>query len=149
MASRQPAGCRRYLHRSLGLESPVHYQFGMQAAESLGHVAVPAHRLVSGENIGKLFRPKLAPLGGLEIRAQQCRRVIQVTKLADLLVAERAALPFVPLRDDVPDQAVGGTDLNLAQAFLAAILALGPTRTFFQAQRWLSEEGSDGGFTGG
>jgi hypothetical protein len=53
------------------------------------------------------------------------------------------------LRDDIPDEAVCGTDLDLLQAFLAAILTLGPTRTFFEAKRGLGEERSHGDFPGG
>src|SRR6266700_7930679 len=65
---------------------------------------------------------------------------------ADGLVTERAVLPFVPMRDDIPNKAVVGTDFDLAEAFLAAVLALGPAGTFFQAKRGLGEEGADGGF---
>jgi len=53
--------------------------------------------------------------------------VIDVMKRADRLAAERATLPFIPLRDDIPHQAVCGIDLDLLQAFLAAVLALRPT----------------------
>jgi hypothetical protein len=62
-------------------------------------------------------------------------------------VTEDALLAFVPLRNDIPDQAVLGTHFDLLQAFLAAILPLGPARAFGQAQRGLGEKSADGGFT--
>jgi hypothetical protein len=55
------------LHHPLGLVRPVHHQVGMQAAEGFSHVAVPADRLVRGEDVGKLLRAELPPLGGLGI----------------------------------------------------------------------------------
>ena len=75
--------------------------------------------------------------------------MIEVMKRADRPVAERAALSLVPLRNDIPDEAVCGTDLDLLQAFLATVLAFGPARTFFEAKRGLGEESSDSGFSGG
>jgi hypothetical protein len=48
--------------------------------------------------------------------------VIQVVQLAERLPANRALLSFIPLRDNIPDQAVLGVDFDLLQAFLVAIL---------------------------
>jgi hypothetical protein len=55
------------LNGTLGFRSSVHDQFGMQAAESLDYVAVPTDWLVRGEDIRKLFRAELLPLGRFEI----------------------------------------------------------------------------------
>ena len=57
------------LHHPLGLERAIHDQLGMQAAEGLGHVAVPADGLVRGEDLGKLLWAELPPLGSPEIPA--------------------------------------------------------------------------------
>ena len=98
----------------------------MQAAEGFRHVAIPADRLVSGEDFGKLFGAELLPLGGLKIRTQQGGRMIDVVKLADRFTAKNTTLPFIPLRNDIPYQAVCRVSLDLLQAFLTAILPLGP-----------------------
>ena len=64
-----PALLLATLHHSSGFERTVHHQFGMQAAEGFGHVAIPAHRLVPGENIRKVFCAERAPFRSLGIRA--------------------------------------------------------------------------------
>src|SRR5438477_7230334 len=75
--------------------------------------------------------------------------MIEVFNCADWLAAKRALLLFIPLCDDIPDQAVVGSDLDLAETFLSAILALRPTRAFFKAQRRFREKSAYGGFGGG
>lgn len=121
----------------------------MQATKRFSHVAVPADRLISGEDFGKLFGAELLPLGSLEVWAQQSWCVVDVMERTDRLPTEGAALPFIPLRDDIPDQAVGGISLDLLQAFLAAVLTLGPAGTVFETKRGLGEKCPNGGFAGG
>jgi hypothetical protein len=64
-------------------------------------------------------------------------------------MAKHAGLPFIPLRDDIPDEAMLGINLDLLQAFLPAVLAFGPARAFDETKSGFGEEGSDGGFPGG
>jgi hypothetical protein len=70
-------------------------------------------------------------------------------QLADRLVTQRAIPLFIPVRNNIPDQALVWANLDLAEAFLTAVLALGPPRTLLQANRGLGEERSDGGFSRG
>jgi hypothetical protein len=112
-------------------------------------VTVPADRLVFGEDFGKLLGSEIPPFGSFEIRALQGGRVVEMMKRANWLVAESATLLFVPVRNDIPDEAVGGTDLDLAETLLPAVLALGPAGTFFQAKCGLGEERADGGLSSG
>ena len=70
--------------------------------------------------------------------------MVDVMQRPDRLLAEDAFLSFVPLIDDVPDQAVGGVGFDLPQAFLTAILTFGPARTLNEPQGWLREERTDG-----
>ena len=86
----------------------------MQAAERFRDMTIPANRLVFQEDLGKLLGTKIFPLGGLEVRSQQRRSMVEVVNRADRLVAERALLVFIPPRDDIPDEAVVRTDLDLA-----------------------------------
>ena len=117
-----------------GVALPVHDQFGMHSPEVLRNMAIPAHRLVRGKKFWQLFRANVAPLPGFEIWSQQSRGMVQVMQRSDLLVAEDATLPFVPPRDDSPDQAVLGISLDLLHAVLPAVLAFRPAGTFFQVQ---------------
>jgi hypothetical protein len=121
----------------------------MLAPEGCRHVAIPADRLVSGEDFGKLFGAELLPLCGLKIRAQQGGRVIDVMKFADRLAAKDTTLPSIPPRNDIPHQTVCGISLDLLQASLAAVLSLGPPGTFSEAKCRLGEERSRRGFSGG
>lgn len=75
--------------------------------------------------------------------------MVHVMQRPDRLLAEDAFLSFVPLIDDVPDQAVGGVGFDLPQAFLTAILALGPAGTFFEAQCRLVDKNPNRNFTRG
>ena len=68
-------------------------------------------------------------------------------KRTDLFVAEHTTPSFIPARDDCPDQAVLGINLDLLQAVLPAVLAFRPARTFFQVQCWLGKKGSNSGFS--
>src|ERR1700735_1263715 len=106
----------------------------MQAPESLGDVAVPAHRTVSFKDVGNLARLKFSPLHGLMVGTEQGRSMVQMLEWADLLAAKHATLPFIPSGYDVPDEAVLGVNFDLLEALLAAALPLGPTRTLFQVK---------------
>src|SRR5947208_5164476 len=65
------------------------------------------------------------------------------------LVAERAALPFIPLRNHIPNQAALSIGLDFLQAVLPASLALGPAGAFFQTNCGLVEDDAESGFTCG
>src|ERR1051326_3808274 len=109
----------------------------MQTAEALCDMTIPADGLVRGENFRKLFRPDILPFRGSEVGTKQRRGVIYVMERANRLVAEYAALAFVPLRNDVPHQAALGIRFHLLQAILSAVLAFRPTRAFAQTHRGL------------
>lgn len=120
----------------------------MQTPEGLGHVAVPADRTISRKDVWKLLRPEILPFDRLVIRRKQGWSVIEVMERTNLFVTKHATLPFIPLRDNIPHQAVLGINFNLLQALLAAILALGPAGTFLEAKRGFGEKGAEGGFSG-
>ena len=97
-------------------------------------MAIPANWTVCGEHLGKLLRPQLSPLNCFVVWRKQPWRVIQVVKLADSLVADRALLSFIPLRNNIPDQAAFRICFDLLQAFLATVLPLWPPRALLQAK---------------
>src|SRR5579863_707313 len=101
---------------------------------------------MGGEDFWKGFRTDVLPLGGPGIRTEQGGRVIHVMELFDGLVAEHAALPFVPLGNDIPDKAPLRIVLDLLQAILAAPLALGPPGTLIQPESGLVEKSAEAGF---
>src|SRR5579862_1261174 len=114
----------------------------MQATKCSGNVAIPANWTMSGEDCRKLFGPQFSPFDGLEICAEQPWRVIQVMKLTESLVTNRAILSLIPLGDNIPDQTVFGIYFDLLQAILTAIFSLGPARALFQTQDGIGEEGT-------
>src|SRR5579862_1685559 len=59
------------------------------------------------------------------------------------LVAECAFLALIPLRNDVPDQAILWIRLDLLEAILTAVRALRPARASAQMQRRFGEEGAE------
>ena len=91
---------------ALRLKRPVDYQLGVNAAEVLGDVAVPADRPVCGKNFRQLFRPDVFPLRSPAIGRQQGGRMVQVMERTDGFVTEHAIFPFIPLSDQVPNQAI-------------------------------------------
>lgn len=97
---------------------------------------------------GQIFGANIFPLGSFEIRTNQRRRVVEMTERTDRLLAEHALFALVPLGDDVPYQALLRIDFDLLQAILAASLAFGPARTFFQAKSRLFEKSANRGFPG-
>lgn len=72
-----------------------------------------------------------------------------MTQRPDRFVAEHAAFSFIPLRHDIPNQALLRIDFNLLQAVLAAVLTLRPAGAFLQAKRWFVHESSQRGFSSG
>src|SRR5579864_6182455 len=64
---------------------------------------------------------------------------------ANGLVAKYATLPIVPLRDNIPDQTVCGIGINLLQAVLTAVLALGPAGAGTESECRLTQESAFGG----
>src|SRR5579862_1103488 len=133
------------LYRPLRFKGTIGDQFRMQPPEAFGYVAIPANGLMRREDVRQLLGTHVFPLRGLEIGPEQSGGVIHVMKL-DRLAAEDAIFPFVPLRDDIPDQAILRIDLNLLEAILTAALALGPARAFDETESRLVEESADGGF---
>ena len=112
----------------------VHNQFGIEASKHLGHMAIPAHWAVGGKHLRKLLRPQFSPLNRLVVWSEQPWGVIQVVKSAESLMTNHALLSFIPLRNNIPDQAVLRVCFDLLQAFLATVLPLGPPRALRQAQ---------------
>src|SRR5208282_233732 len=104
----------------------LYHQIRMQPPKRLGHVAIPAHWTEAAEHLWQLFGRQVLPLNCRVIRLQKSWCMVHAVKFAKSLVTEHALLPFIPLRDYVPDQAVLGVCFNLFQAILAAIFALGP-----------------------
>jgi hypothetical protein len=90
-------------------------------------MAIPANWAVGGKHLGKLLRPQFSPLNRLVVWAEQPWRVIQVVKFAESFVTNRALLSFIPLRNNIPDQAVLRICFDLLQAFLATVLPKAPT----------------------
>src|SRR5579863_4861587 len=64
-------------------------------------------------------------------------------KRSNGLVAEDTTLSLIPFRHAIPDQAVLGIRFDLLQAFLAAILALRPSRALIQAKRRSIQKSAD------
>jgi hypothetical protein len=112
-------------------------------------MAVPADRLVRREDFWQLFGANSLPFPGSEIRADERRSMIEMTERADRFLAVGALLVFVPLGHDVPDKTVRWLDFDLLQAFLTAILALGPAGTLFKTQGRLIEKDTESGLASG
>ena len=62
-------------------------------------------------------------------------------------VANGTALSFIPIGHDVPDQTVVGVGLDLFEALLTALAALGPARTLFQTRLRLPGKRREGGLS--
>jgi len=58
------------------------------------------------EDLRKLFRPEVFPFGGVEIRTEQCGCVVEMVERTNLFVAKNTFFVGVPVRDDLPDQAI-------------------------------------------
>jgi hypothetical protein len=74
--------------------------------------------------------------------------MIDVSQRRDRLLAEHAFLSFIPLRHDIPHQAVFRIGLDLFEAFLAAGLPLGPARASVEMHRRLFVERAQSCFFG-
>ena len=61
--------------------------------------------------------------------------------------ANGTALSFIPIGHDVPDQTVVGIGLDLFEALLTALAALGPARTLFQTRLRLPGKRREGGLS--
>jgi hypothetical protein len=92
----------------------------------LGDVAVPADGPRRGEDFGKLLEPKLVPLDRLVIRSYQGWRMIEAMEWSKALVAIYTALPFIPLGNYIPHEAVLRISFDLLQALLTAALMFRP-----------------------
>ena len=64
----------------------------------------------------------------------QGRRMIETMQRAKTLVTTGTALPQIPVRHDIPQEAVFRIGCDLLEACLTAILALGPARASIQAK---------------
>ena len=111
----------------MDVSMPINRQFRVHSAEGLGNVAVPADGLEVREDLEELLGAKLVPFRRDAIRSDQGGGMIKVLEPLERLLAKNAVLPFVPLRDDIPEQAILGICFHLLQALLAAVLALGPS----------------------
>jgi hypothetical protein len=90
-------------------------------------MTVPAYRAVSRKYVGKLLGAQLSPLHCLVVWAEQRRGVIEMVEFAESLATVHALPALIPVRNDIPNEAVLGVHFNLLQAFLTATLTLGPT----------------------
>ena len=70
--------------------------------------------------------------------------MVEMMQRSDGLAAEYAIACFVPAGDDVPHQAILRIGLDLLQALLTAILALGPAGTFLEPDRRFIDERAQG-----
>src|SRR5438477_9572416 len=102
--------------------------------ECLGNMATPADGLMCRKQVCKLLRSDVGPLKSLVVRSQERRDMIKMMKPSKALVAKNALSSFIPIRHNVPDQAVLRIALNLPQTLLTAIAALRPARTLFQVE---------------
>ena len=84
----------------------VHDQFRVQPAEGFGHMAIPADGTISGKDFREKLWRDILPFDGFMIRRAQRRSVIDMVQRAEGFVAERAGLALIPLRDNIPDEAV-------------------------------------------
>src|SRR5450755_1417354 len=103
-------------------------------------MTVPAYRAMSRKHLGKLLGAQLSPLHCFLVWTEQRRGVIEMLELAESLVTVAALFAFVPLRNDIPDEAVLGVHFDLLQAFLTATLTLGPTQALLETQCGLGEK---------
>jgi hypothetical protein len=99
----------------------------VHTSERLGNVTVPADGLERGKDPRELLGPELVPLSCGVISSHQSRRMIKVLEPLETFVAINAALPFVPVRHDIPQQTVIRICFDLLQALLPAVLALRPS----------------------
>ena len=96
--------------------------------ERLGNVTVPANRHVRGENFGKLLRPELVPLLRLVLGSQKGGSMIEATQRSKWLMAINTLLSFIPMGNNIPQEAVLRVGLELLQALLTAIMPFWPAR---------------------
>jgi len=116
------------------------------AAKRLDDVAIPADRVARGKDVGKLLGTNLGPFDGLAVGSQQGGSVIRALERAKALVAIRALLAFVPAGNDVPEEAALRVRLDLREALLSAMVALGPAGAAVQAEFDLADKSCSGSF---
>jgi len=108
----------------------VNNQFGMLTPKSFCDMAAPADGPVSLEDLRQFFSRELAPLHHLPVRAHQGGPMVMPMDFAEQLAAVDASSPSVPVGDLRPDQAILWIRSDLTEAFLSAVLALGPAGAF-------------------
>src|SRR5262245_11017367 len=107
----------------------------MHTPERFRNVAVPANGLRGGEDLGELLGTYLVPFDRRMSVPQQGRRMIKTTQHPKTLVTIDAAPPQIPVRHDIPQEAVLGISYDLFETLLPAILALRPMCTSIQMKR--------------
>jgi hypothetical protein len=85
--------------------------------ESLRNMAVPANGQTGGECLADLLRAELAPFHCPMIESHERGRMIKAAEPAKPLVAKDAFFPFIPIRYDIPNQAI--VRVSLRQPFTA------------------------------
>ena len=118
-----------FAHRTTSA-GPVNNQFGMLTPKSFCDMAAPADGPVSLEDLRQFFSRELAPLHHLPVRAHQGGPMVMPMDFAEQLAAVDASSPSVPVGDLRPDQAILWIRSDLTEAFLSAVLALGPAGAF-------------------
>ncbi len=82
---------------------PIGDELGMEAAESLRNVAIPADRPVRAESLLKFFERYFVPLNGFALLIDKGGRVIVPVDCPKRLVAVNARLSFIPAINNVGD----------------------------------------------
>jgi hypothetical protein len=115
----------------------VYNSFWVFAAKGLSDVAVPTYREVSLQYVRDFFGRDLRPFNCYSFWAQERGLMIRPLNLAKLSSARCAVLVEIPTREDIPNQAILRTNLDLEKTCLTAVLKLGvlePTRARLQAE---------------
>lgn len=136
----EPIFLRRLLPDTLWFRFPVHDEFRIHTAKQLAHMAVPADWAMGGKQGGKLLGAHFFPLNRFVVWSEQGWCMIQVVEFFKRLATNRTGFSFIPVRNDIPHEAVLRIWFDLLQTLLAAILAPRPTRALLQAQSWLGQE---------
>jgi len=126
----------------------LYHSFGMLSPERLGNVTTPPNGEMRFKKLRQFLGNNFAPLHCLSVGADQRRPVVVPMQLKKGLVAVCASPASVPVGDFRPQQTVLRVRSELAQAFLATVLALWPAGTFAQMDFRTSCQRTSGRVTG-
>src|SRR5262245_30065276 len=100
----------------------------MLGAKSHGDMTVPAHGHMCLQCVRYPLRGDRPTFESLTVGAKKGRLMVQQSQLLELLLAVNTTSALIPFLQDVPDQAVLGSQLDLTQAFPTAALTFRPSR---------------------